>query len=161
MLRTDPTIRQTTRISPETTTGNLNLLLGSAGIKVNPVGRLLLMVNVLFALGDSGLQDRSRRCSGSTTASSSSGWRGDVGCRRSDRLAPRQLPTGTWRCARPLVLMRACISHRLGVPLFVRSPTHRPGDDAEQRVRSAAGRAAEPPTPAGERSAASPRWRRS
>jgi hypothetical protein len=56
--RTDPTVRQTVRISPEITTGNLNLMLGSAGIKVNPVGRLLLMANLLFALGDSGLQDK-------------------------------------------------------------------------------------------------------
>ena len=30
---------------------------GSAGIKVNPASRLLLMVNVLFGIGDSGLQD--------------------------------------------------------------------------------------------------------
>ena len=34
------------------------MLLGSAGIKVNPAGRLLLMANVLFAIGDSGLQDK-------------------------------------------------------------------------------------------------------
>lgn len=57
VLRTDPTVRQTTRISTETETGNLNLMIGSAGIKVNPVGRLLLMVNLLFGIGDSGLQD--------------------------------------------------------------------------------------------------------
>ena len=56
--RGDPTIRDTVRISPETTTGNLNVMLGSAGIKVNPVGRLLVMANLLFALGDSGLQDK-------------------------------------------------------------------------------------------------------
>ena len=58
VLRTDPTVRQSTRISPEITTGNLDLLLGSAGLKVNPAGRLLVMVNVLFAIGDSGLQDK-------------------------------------------------------------------------------------------------------
>jgi hypothetical protein len=58
VLRTDPTIRQTTRISPEITTGNLDVLLGSAGVKVNPAGRLLVMVNLLFAIGDSGLQDK-------------------------------------------------------------------------------------------------------
>lgn len=57
VLRTDPTVRQTVRITPAITTGNLNLLLGSAGLKVNPAGRLLVMVNVLFGLGDSGLQD--------------------------------------------------------------------------------------------------------
>jgi hypothetical protein len=54
----DPTIRTTTRLSPGITTGNLHVLLGSAGVKVNPAGRLLLMANVLFALGDSGLQDK-------------------------------------------------------------------------------------------------------
>jgi outer membrane putative beta-barrel porin/alpha-amylase len=58
VLRTDPTIHTTTHLSTETTTGNLNVLLGSAGVKVNPAGRLLLMVNLLFAIGDSGLQDK-------------------------------------------------------------------------------------------------------
>jgi hypothetical protein len=57
VLRSDSTVRQTIRISPEITTGNLNVMLGSAGVKVNPVGRLLVMVNLLFGLGDSGLQD--------------------------------------------------------------------------------------------------------
>jgi hypothetical protein len=57
VLRTDPTVRQTTRTTTETTTGNLNLMIGSAGLKVNPAGRLLLMVNLLFGIGDSGLQD--------------------------------------------------------------------------------------------------------
>jgi hypothetical protein len=57
VLRNDPTIRRTTRLSPEVATGNLNVLLGSAGLKVNPVSRLLLMANLLFAIGDSGLQD--------------------------------------------------------------------------------------------------------
>jgi hypothetical protein len=56
--RTDPTIRQTILLSPQTTTGNLNLMLGSAGLKMNPVGRLLVMANVLFAIGNSGLQDK-------------------------------------------------------------------------------------------------------
>ncbi len=56
--RNDPTVRQTIRISPETVTGNLDVLLGSAGIKVNVVSRLLVMANVLFAIGDSGLQDK-------------------------------------------------------------------------------------------------------
>jgi hypothetical protein len=56
--RTDPTVLHTTRLSTETTTGDLNVLLGSAGVKVNPAGRLLLMVNLLFAIGDSGLQDK-------------------------------------------------------------------------------------------------------
>jgi hypothetical protein len=56
--RTDPTIRETTRTTPGSTKGNLNVLLGSAGIKVNPVGRLLFVGNVLFALGQDGLQDK-------------------------------------------------------------------------------------------------------
>jgi hypothetical protein len=58
VLRLDPTVHQSVRITPEIETGNLNLMLGSAGLKVNPAGRLLVMVNVLFALGDSGLQDK-------------------------------------------------------------------------------------------------------
>jgi hypothetical protein len=56
-LRLDPTIRETMVQTPVPTTGNLNLWLGSVGLKVNPVGRLLLVGNVLFALGDDGLQD--------------------------------------------------------------------------------------------------------
>ncbi len=56
--RNDPTIRTTTRLTPELATGNLNVLLGSAGVKLNPVSRLLLMANVLVAIGDSGLQDK-------------------------------------------------------------------------------------------------------
>jgi hypothetical protein len=55
--RTDPTVRQTTRLTPVSETGNLNLFLVSTGLKVNPVGRLLLVGNVLFAVGDDGLQD--------------------------------------------------------------------------------------------------------
>jgi hypothetical protein len=57
VLRTDPTPRTTTRDTIFSRTGNLNVLLGSAGLKINPAGRLLLVGNVLFALGESGLQD--------------------------------------------------------------------------------------------------------
>jgi hypothetical protein len=57
VLRTDPTQRTTTRDTLFAETGNLNLMLGSAGLKINPAGRLLLVGNVLFALGNSGLQD--------------------------------------------------------------------------------------------------------
>jgi hypothetical protein len=57
VLRTDPTPRTTTRDTIFSRTGSLNVLLGSAGVKVNPAGRLLLVGNVLFALGESGLQD--------------------------------------------------------------------------------------------------------
>ena len=55
--RTDATVQQTTRLTPTIVTGNLNVLLGSVGLKVNPVGRLLLVGNVLLALGEGGLQD--------------------------------------------------------------------------------------------------------
>jgi outer membrane putative beta-barrel porin/alpha-amylase len=40
------------------TPGNLNLGLGAAGIKYNPVPRVLLSGNVLFPLSDAGLNDR-------------------------------------------------------------------------------------------------------
>lgn len=55
----DPTVRtfDTVRLVPET--GNLTLLLGSAGFKYNLVGRLLFSANVLFSLTqDDGLQDK-------------------------------------------------------------------------------------------------------
>jgi hypothetical protein len=47
-----------TRTQLTTTQGNVNLMLGSAGVKVNPVGNLLLVANVLFKIGDNGLQDK-------------------------------------------------------------------------------------------------------
>jgi hypothetical protein len=50
------TILETTRTELTTTTGNVNLMLASAGIKINPVGHLLFVGNVLFKVGDSGLQ---------------------------------------------------------------------------------------------------------
>ncbi len=56
--RLDPTIRQTTRPDLTTESGNLNLLLGSVGLKVNPVGNLLVVGNVLFSIGTGGLQDK-------------------------------------------------------------------------------------------------------
>jgi hypothetical protein len=56
--RTDPTVRQTSRLTPVPEQGNLGVYLGSAGLKINPVGRLLLVGNVLFAIGNSGLQDK-------------------------------------------------------------------------------------------------------
>ena len=55
--RTDPTVLQTTRQELATENGNLNLMLGSVGLKINPVGRLLLVVNALFKIGNNGLQD--------------------------------------------------------------------------------------------------------
>jgi hypothetical protein len=54
--RTDPTVQETTRLTPAIVTGNLNVLLGSIGLKVNPVGRLLVVGNVLLAIGEGGLQ---------------------------------------------------------------------------------------------------------
>jgi hypothetical protein len=50
-------IQNALRMETVTEKGNLTLLLGSAGVKVNVVGRLLLVANVLFAIGDRGLQD--------------------------------------------------------------------------------------------------------
>jgi hypothetical protein len=38
--------------------GNLNTLLGSVGVKINPVGNLLLTVNGLFSISKQGLQDK-------------------------------------------------------------------------------------------------------
>jgi len=54
----NPAVLETTRAELVSTTGNLPLLLGSAGIKINPVGRLLIVGNVLFKIGDRGLQDK-------------------------------------------------------------------------------------------------------
>jgi len=56
--RTDPTVMSTTRTTPAISTGNVNLYLASVGFKLNPVGRLLLVGNVLISLGDGGLQDQ-------------------------------------------------------------------------------------------------------
>ena len=57
-LRLDPTVRHTTLTELGTTKGNVNLLLGSAGLKINPFGHLLLVGNVLFKIGNHGLQDK-------------------------------------------------------------------------------------------------------
>ena len=51
------TTMNVTRSQLTTTTANVNLMLGSAGIKINPVGNLLLVGNVLFKIGSNGLQD--------------------------------------------------------------------------------------------------------
>ena len=40
-----------------TPNADLNLLLGSAGVKFNPVGNLLVSANVLFPLSKNGLTD--------------------------------------------------------------------------------------------------------
>ncbi len=53
-----PTTMSVTRTELTTTTGNVNLMLGSAGVKINPVGNLLLVGNVLFKIGNNGLQDK-------------------------------------------------------------------------------------------------------
>jgi hypothetical protein len=58
VTRNDPTVRTAERATPIISTGNLNLLMGSAGLKINAVGRLLLVGNVLFSLSDDGLQDK-------------------------------------------------------------------------------------------------------
>jgi hypothetical protein len=38
--------------------GDLNLLVGAANVKVNVAGRLLVNAGALFGLGNSGLQDK-------------------------------------------------------------------------------------------------------
>jgi hypothetical protein len=38
--------------------GNLSLLLGTGGVKFNPVGNVLISVSVLFPLTDAGLRSR-------------------------------------------------------------------------------------------------------
>jgi hypothetical protein len=38
--------------------GNLTLLLGTGGVKFNPVGNLLVSASVLFPLTDAGLRSR-------------------------------------------------------------------------------------------------------
>ncbi len=55
--RLDSTVRSVERPVLTTQQTNLGLYLGSVGIKINPVGRLLLVGNVLLAIGDGGLQD--------------------------------------------------------------------------------------------------------
>jgi hypothetical protein len=51
-------IQRLTEDVPTTETGTMNLLLGSAGLKFNPGGRLLFSANLLFSLSkNNGLQD--------------------------------------------------------------------------------------------------------
>jgi hypothetical protein len=42
----------------EPRTGSLNLLYGTAGVKINPRGNFLISASVLFPLTDSGLKNR-------------------------------------------------------------------------------------------------------
>jgi hypothetical protein len=56
--QTDPTVRDVQRLTPGSATSNMNLLLASAGLKYNPVGHLLVVGNVLFGVGNDGLQDK-------------------------------------------------------------------------------------------------------
>jgi hypothetical protein len=56
--RFDTAVHQVLEPDFSTQKANLNLLLGSVGIKINPVGRLLLVGNVLFSVGKNGLQDK-------------------------------------------------------------------------------------------------------
>jgi hypothetical protein len=53
----DPTVQEAVRTTPGTETGSLGLYLASVGFKLNPFGRLLIVGNVLIAVGDGGLQD--------------------------------------------------------------------------------------------------------
>jgi hypothetical protein len=56
-LRTDPTPQTTTRVATAIERSDVNVLLGVAGLKINPVGRLLIVASALIGLGDGGLQD--------------------------------------------------------------------------------------------------------
>jgi hypothetical protein len=51
-------VQSTTRPDLATVRDDLNILLGSAGLRFNPVGNLLITVNALFSLSDDGLQDQ-------------------------------------------------------------------------------------------------------
>jgi hypothetical protein len=55
--RNDLTLRSVQRQQLSTEQANIGLYLGSVGFKINPTGRLLLVGNVLIAIGDNGLQD--------------------------------------------------------------------------------------------------------
>jgi hypothetical protein len=54
----DPTVRTVDRPALGVQQTNVGLYLGSIGFKINPTGRLLLVGNVLIAIGDGGLQDQ-------------------------------------------------------------------------------------------------------
>ena len=53
-----PTLVSATLPQLQSESGDLNTLLGSVGIKINPVGNLLLTVNGLFSISKQGLQDK-------------------------------------------------------------------------------------------------------
>jgi hypothetical protein len=53
-----PTLVSATLPQLQSKQGDLNTLLGSIGIKINPVGNLLLTVNGLFSISKEGLQDK-------------------------------------------------------------------------------------------------------
>jgi hypothetical protein len=54
----DPRLVAEERNRLAVTSSNLNTLIGAAGFKINPVGRLLITVNGLFAITKKGLQDK-------------------------------------------------------------------------------------------------------
>lgn len=56
--RFDTAVHQALKSDFSTQEANLNILLGSVGIKINPVGRLLVVGNLLFSVGKNGLQDK-------------------------------------------------------------------------------------------------------
>jgi hypothetical protein len=56
-FRLDPTPRTAVRSEVGAVPGDVTLLLGTAGVKINPWANLLIVANVLFKLGDKGLQD--------------------------------------------------------------------------------------------------------
>jgi hypothetical protein len=58
VLRGSSQVLQTTRVTSAPERGDLDLMLGAAALKINPVGRLLVSLSVLFSVGNSGLQDK-------------------------------------------------------------------------------------------------------
>jgi hypothetical protein len=58
-LRADPTkVLTTTRTTVVADTGNLNLLFGTANLKVNIAGHFLVNAGAIFGLGEAGLKDK-------------------------------------------------------------------------------------------------------
>ena len=58
MRRNDTTIHTTALPELVQVEGDLNVVLASAGVRLNPFKNLLISANALFATGNRGLQDR-------------------------------------------------------------------------------------------------------
>ena len=57
-IRRRPTTTQVTRREFRFEPGNLNLAIGNAGVRFNPLRTLLVSANLLFNLTNAGLRDR-------------------------------------------------------------------------------------------------------